>query len=123
MQAKGYQIIKGRGIAFIDDKKVKIKGSEVGYSLQKIESNIKTLNRLATDREFFKQVIQGKPAKSSAEVASSSLIKDENIFVTSQLKQDVSETIGALLKPEQMSEQVEPKLLVKKKKKKQRLRL
>jgi hypothetical protein len=33
----GYQVIKGRGISFIDEKKVKIKGSEVGFSLMKIE--------------------------------------------------------------------------------------
>jgi hypothetical protein len=37
MKAQGYQVLKGRGIAFIDEKKVKIKGSEVGFSLMKIE--------------------------------------------------------------------------------------
>ncbi len=37
MKEKKYTIIKGRGISFIDDKKVKIKGSEVDYSLQTIE--------------------------------------------------------------------------------------
>jgi Relaxase/Mobilisation nuclease domain len=37
MKAMGYKVIKGRGICFIDDKKVKIKGSEVGFSLMKIE--------------------------------------------------------------------------------------
>ena len=37
MQALGYKVIKGRGISFIDDKKVKIKGSEVGFSLAKID--------------------------------------------------------------------------------------
>jgi hypothetical protein len=37
MKALGYKVIKGRGICFIDDKKVKIKGSEVGFSLMKIE--------------------------------------------------------------------------------------
>jgi hypothetical protein len=37
MTALGYKIIKGRGISFIDEKKVKIKGSEVGFSLMKIE--------------------------------------------------------------------------------------
>lgn len=36
MKSLGYQVLKGRGIAFIDDKKVKIKGSEVGYSLMTI---------------------------------------------------------------------------------------
>ena len=37
MKALGYKVIKGRGISFIDDKKVKIKGSEVGFSLAAIE--------------------------------------------------------------------------------------
>ncbi|MBN8876923.1 MAG: relaxase/mobilization nuclease domain-containing protein [Sphingobacteriales bacterium] len=37
MQALGYQIIKARGITFIDDKKVKVKGSDLGYSLATIE--------------------------------------------------------------------------------------
>ena len=33
MEALGYQVIKGRGISFIDSKKVRTKGSEVGLSL------------------------------------------------------------------------------------------
>jgi hypothetical protein len=40
----GYQVQAGRGIAFIDDKHVRIKGSEIGYSISKlkraIENNI-----------------------------------------------------------------------------------
>lgn len=37
MKALGYQVLKGRGISFLDDKGVKVKGSEVGYSLLRIE--------------------------------------------------------------------------------------
>lgn len=37
MKDLGYKVLKGRGICFIDDKKVKIKGSEIGFSLAKIE--------------------------------------------------------------------------------------
>lgn len=37
MQNLGYKVLKGGGISFIDDKKVKIKGSEIGFSLAKIE--------------------------------------------------------------------------------------
>jgi hypothetical protein len=37
MRDLGYKVLKGRGVSFIDDKKVKIKGSEVGFSLTKIE--------------------------------------------------------------------------------------
>jgi MobA/VirD2-like, nuclease domain len=37
MQDKGYQVIKARGIAFMDDKGVRVKGSELNFSLQTIE--------------------------------------------------------------------------------------
>ncbi len=47
MEGLGYQVIKGRGISFIDDKKVKIKGSEVGFSLAKIEKILALKQELA----------------------------------------------------------------------------
>lgn len=37
MEHLGYTVIKGRGISFVDDKKVKVKGSELGFSLSTIE--------------------------------------------------------------------------------------
>ncbi|MCF6404446.1 relaxase/mobilization nuclease domain-containing protein [Chitinophaga filiformis] len=37
MEELGYVLVKGRGIVFIDEKKVRIKGSEVGFSLSRIE--------------------------------------------------------------------------------------
>ncbi len=37
MKMLGYRIEKGRGICFIDDKNVRTKGSEVGFSWMKIE--------------------------------------------------------------------------------------
>jgi len=120
MQSRGYKVIKGRGISFIDDKKVKIKGSEVGYSLQKIEQRLEFQHRLKTDKEFFKQVIERKPSKSLAESVSGVPIKDENISTLEQLKQNLSKTFDALLKPEQTPEQIEPKLLVKKKERKKK---
>lgn len=40
MERLGYKLIKARGIAFVDSKKVRIKGSEVGFSLRKIENII-----------------------------------------------------------------------------------
>ena len=108
MQSKGYKVIKGRGICFIDDKKVKIKGSEVGYSLQKIEQRLEFQHRLKTDREFFKQVNERKPLRSLTETVNDTPIKTENIFNTQELKQNLSETIDALLKPEQIPEQINP---------------
>jgi hypothetical protein len=47
MQDLGYTVLKGRGISFIDDKKVKIKGSEIGFSLAKIEKILSEKQRSA----------------------------------------------------------------------------
>src|SRR6185437_5942644 len=65
MEGLGYQVIKGRGISFIDDKKVKIKGSEVGFSLAKIEK-ILTLKQELAARQ--KQKIPGSPQEKGARV-------------------------------------------------------
>ncbi|MCD0471473.1 MULTISPECIES: relaxase/mobilization nuclease domain-containing protein [unclassified Flavobacterium] len=46
MRDLGYKVLKGRGISFIDDKKVKIKGSEVGFSLTKIEKILRHKEQL-----------------------------------------------------------------------------
>ena len=78
------------------------------------------MQRLKTDREFFKQVNEGKPLRSFKETIKRSQINIENIFDAQKLKQNLSNTFDALLKPQQLSEQIEPKLLVKKKEKKKR---
>ncbi len=59
MTALGYQVFKQRGIYFIDEKKVRIKGSEVGYSLAKIE---KVLALKATAN-----IVEVKPANAFKE--------------------------------------------------------
>ncbi|OQP65855.1 relaxase [Niastella vici] len=57
MNSLGYQVLKGRGIAFIDNKKVKIKGSEVGYSLMTIE---RLLSQEQTQK-LVRKAQQGEP--------------------------------------------------------------
>ena len=54
MKLMGYQVLKGRGIAFIDDKKVKTKGSEAGFSLMKIEKILALKQELAV-KQLLKQ--------------------------------------------------------------------
>jgi hypothetical protein len=58
MKGLGYAVIKGRGISFIDDKKVKTKGSEVGFSLSRIEQVLSLKQKLAVnvkEHEQYKQ--------------------------------------------------------------------
>lgn len=61
MKELGYTLLKGRGIAFIDSKKVKIKGSEVGFSLSKIEQILNLKQKLeinVKEQENYKQTIE-----------------------------------------------------------------
>lgn len=57
MKNLGYAVIKGRGLSFIDDKKVKTKGSEVGFSLSKVEKILALKNELAV-KKAKEQIIQ-----------------------------------------------------------------
>jgi hypothetical protein len=41
MKANNYEINKGRGISFIDKQAVKVKGSELGFSIEKINQQLK----------------------------------------------------------------------------------
>jgi hypothetical protein len=60
----GYKVIKSRGISFIDDKKVKIKGSEVGFSLMKIEQILALQQELAIrQKERMQTQQQGEGTK------------------------------------------------------------
>ena len=55
MEEKKYQVIKGRGIAFKDEKKVYTKGSEVGYSLKAIEQKLELKNQLQFKYENWRE--------------------------------------------------------------------
>ncbi|HVU93719.1 MAG TPA: relaxase/mobilization nuclease domain-containing protein [Puia sp.] len=67
--AEGYRVDKGRGIAFEDDKNVRIKGSEVGYSLSTIEKTLAENRRLQfkenlEQQQKFKESIRQGQTKS-----------------------------------------------------------
>ena len=68
MEGLGYQVTIGRGISFIDDKKVKTKGSEVGFPLAKIEKILALKQELATRQ---KQKFPASPQESGARVKTS----------------------------------------------------
>jgi len=126
MKSLGYVVLKARGIAFIDDKKVKIKGSEVGYSLMKIENLLaqkqsQTLkqrqeeNSLSTLKE--KGSATGKPKPSTIENKPSKEHSQEK--EPDLLEKHSNKLLELLMKPERSSA-FEP--LLPKKRKRKRLR-
>ncbi len=56
MEEKKYQVIKGRGIAFKDEKKVYTKGSEVGYSLKAIEQKLELKQKLEQKYQHWQEI-------------------------------------------------------------------
>jgi len=74
MKQKGYDVMKGRGIAFTDRAKVYFKGSQLGYSLSRIEDvlNIPVSQRQRhivagiVQRQKLQQISQVKPSSKSA---------------------------------------------------------
>ena len=118
MKQKNYEVIKGRGVAFRDQKKMYAKGSELGYSLSKIE---KILQLTLTQKQL---IISHDLRKENA------LIKDPKIIRSGMTKSMVQENnhsllkaLAILLKPEHDYDHIPHQLLQKKRKKKQSLHL
>ena len=116
MKAKGYKIEKTRGIAFIDAKKVRTKGSEVGYSLSRI-SNILNMPKHERNRQFSKEI----PGLNST--VKSHLLLYQKHKNNPLLKDSGKKLVTGLLKPESNSQNQSGELLPKKRRKKKKLRL
>ena len=125
MKEKGYEITKGRGILFTDEKKVKVKGSEVGYSLGKIEKILdlqQQLQQVKEDKAKQEQSTKLQPPKTLQQykqaLQEAEHLRDKESFLT--------KTIDILLKPTAGIDNYIPQELLKQhqqQKKKRRLHL
>ena len=113
MKERGYEITKGRGISFTDEKKVKVKGSELNYSLQTIERIIENQLNFGV-----KPVVQGANQK-GVEVDKESP-KEQHLSGTVA---NVLPPLHQLIKPENDGSAINPLLLKKQKRKKKGHRL
>jgi len=115
MKQKSYRVIKSRGIAFVDNKGVYVKGSELGYSLARIEKILqlslyqkqtlfikpKPEHLLSKKEDYFKQM--------EVKSLSHELLHD--------LKPESSKILSDLLKPVYTDSKI-PFELIKKEKRK-----
>lgn len=122
MKEKGYEITKGRGISFTDEKKVKVKGSEVGYSLQKIEKILdlqQQLQQVSEDKVKQEQAQKLQPARTLQQYKQAlqevAHLQDKESFLT--------KTIGILLKPQAGINSFIPQELLKQQQQKKKRRL
>jgi hypothetical protein len=108
MRERGYRIDKARGIAFEDSKKVRTKGSEVGYSLSNIE---RILAQNAAKKRKLSPTEQQQKTKQRAAVRqkiSHSLqahpvpVKEKNLAYTvgQDTARGLADLVNQLMKPE-----------------------
>jgi hypothetical protein len=113
MKEKRYEVIKGRGIAFIDEKKVYVKGSDLGYPLRTIE-RILEQNRLNVSNQnmLYQRQLMGKLTMNLEPFSN----KND---VTGHYKSvELSKAMTHLIKPDEDSTQLPYQLTHTKKRKK-----
>lgn len=119
MKQKNYQVIKSRGIAFIDSKGVYVKGSELGYSLAKIEKILEL--SVHQKQDLLLEPRQNNSVQKQAvkfkEIPGEVLLRKE----PTSMKTPTNNVIEDLLKPT-FSNQNIPFQLIKRKKKRNRSR-
>jgi hypothetical protein len=128
MKSLGYAVLKGRGISFIDDKKVKIKGSEVGFSLAKIEKilHLKEQLEMKQEKQKLREVAIERVIDKHAHTPVQKLLlktahsdrqEDNEVF---ELEKQVQSLLYDLLKPEYGSQSISPELSKEAKRKRKR---
>lgn len=129
MKSLGYQVLKGRGISFVDDKKVKVKGSEVGFSLMKIEKIIALNEQIKSQKEAKKllhDLITEKPAKpiTTTEKLMTKHIREKHRgeSILESLEGNRNSLLYDLLKPEHTGEFIPPELLKQAHRKRKKLK-
>jgi Relaxase/Mobilisation nuclease domain len=124
MQNLGYKVLKGRGISFVDPKNVKIKGSEVGFSLATIERILQLKHQLKIRNSEMKE---GETIEKSIRHESVLLQKHTRSDIEKspvrQIERELSGLLYQLFKPEQIGQQADQELLEEVKRKKHRYKI
>lgn len=144
MKALGYKVLKARGICFIDEKKVRIKGFEVGFPIAKIEKilsykhTIRQKEDLQDQKEKLLQIEGEREYRRQGQSPARRLLtqlnykrKQEELSIGREeidmMKQVAKDVINELFKTEYLNQSVSSEFLreylKKKKKKRQQQRL
>jgi hypothetical protein len=117
MKALGYRIIKGRGISFIDDKKVKVKGSEVGFSLSKIEKVLELKKQLQNEQSGIGKTQNNKMQSYNLGIPDHQQKADDQEKITGNIEKQISMLLTDLTRVEYGLDGIPSELKRKRKKK------
>jgi hypothetical protein len=128
MKSLGYEVLKGRGVSFIDQKKVKVKGSEVGFSLMTIEKIISANNQKKVDHPIQKskeeqwKEMRNQSSYTPGKAIEKDLAKSQDHSIENNRQEGKNNLLYELMKSERQEELINPFLLQKKRKRKKYLR-
>lgn len=102
MKSLGYQIEKGRGICFIDDKNARIKGSDVGFSLMTLNKIFHTKKAISLEEETVKGIREHNRRAQEGSFSGHSfrLQRLPAVSLIMSLKNELANMIADILKPE-----------------------
>lgn len=100
MKTLGYQIIKGRGISFIDDKKVKTKGSEVEFSLAKIKKVLELKRQLQNEQAVIEKTQKDGIQSNHFKTKESKPKTDDQIHLIKNFEKQISMLLNDLTRTE-----------------------
>jgi len=127
MKELGYKVLKSRGISFIDDKKVKIKCSEVGFSLAKIEKILSLKQQLAIKKASESKELENDSRPSFTSFNSQQPNYNQQFYAKENtaeaIASQISGLIGQLMNPEYIADYIDPELLKQGKKKNKKPRI
>ncbi len=120
-----------RYLLYGDDKKVKIKGSEVGFSLAKIQQVLILKQQLANTNNIDKQkpILDEYFRKIHSKLSGEEYInqKSQSLSQTNktvhQIQKELNGLLHQLLKPEEIQQSIHAELQYRQKKKKKKLRI
>jgi hypothetical protein len=118
MEKRKIQVVKSRGVSFIDDKKMKVKGSEVGYSLSTIE---KILSHSLERRQRLYQQLEHEKKQSPKIIykhQSKALSVNNSKHMEQQKNLDLSKALEILFRQERDFNQTPYELIHQNKKRK-----
>jgi hypothetical protein len=118
MEQQKIQVIKSRGVSFIDDKKMKVKGSEVGYSLSTIEKILshsierrqRLYQKLEQEKKQLPKILYKQKSKSQSCTISKNMEQPKNL--------DLNKALEILFRQERDFNQTPYELIHQKKKRK-----
>lgn len=118
MKQLGVHVIKSRGISFIDDKKMYVKGSELGYSLSTIEKILSY--PLEKRQQLHQKLEQERKQKTISKNLQQlkSTHSEINKFIHQEKQPNLCEALEILLRSERDYSQVPSELFRKKRKRK-----